>query len=167
VAPASSPLYAPRWAAPVALVLTAFGIGVAIYLTIAHYDAHVSLVCSSKGAINCEKVTTSAQSKVFGLPVAVLGLAYFVGMVPWQLPAAWRSGDPRVRFGRLVYCASGIVFVFYLVYAEAVIIKAICLWCTSVHVVTLLIFVVTGFATALSLPALDEDVATEGSPAQL
>ena len=34
--------------------------------------------------------------------------------------------------------------------AEAVIIKNICLWCTSVHVITLLLFIVTGFATALS-----------------
>lgn len=140
----------PRWAPPIALILTLAGIGVAIYLTIAHYDTGVSLVCSSKGAINCEKVTTSAQSKVFGIPVAVLGLAYFVGMLPLQLPAAWRSADPRIRWGRLVYAAAGILFVFYLVYAEAVIIKAICLWCTSVHVLTLLLFVLTGFATALS-----------------
>jgi uncharacterized membrane protein len=146
-------VYAPRWAAPIALVLTLAGIGVAIYLTIAHYDTHVSLVCSSKGAINCEKVTTSAQSKVFGIPVALLGLAYYVGMVPWHLPAAWRSADPRIRIGRLVYCASGIAFVFYLVYAEAMIIKAICLWCTSIHVITLIIFMLTVFATALSVPA--------------
>lgn len=150
---ARRPIEAPAWAAPAALVLTLAGLGVAIYLTIAHYDMHVTLVCSSKGAINCEKVTQSAQSKVFGIPVAVLGLAYFVGMLPLQLPAAWRSADPRVRWGRLVYCVAGIGFVFYLVYAEAVIIKAICLWCTSVHVITLLLFVVTGFATALAMPA--------------
>ena len=140
----------PRWAPPIALILSLAGVGVAIYLTIAHYDTGVSLVCSSKGAINCEKVTSSAQSEVFGIPVAVLGLAYFVGMLPLQLPAAWRSPDPRIKWGRLAYCAAGIVFVFYLVYAEAVIIKAICLWCTAVHVLTLLLFVLTGFATAMS-----------------
>ena len=146
-------VYAPRWAAPVALLLTLAGIGVAIYLTIAHYDTHVSLVCSAKGAINCEKVTSSAQSKVFGIPVALLGLAYFVGMVPLHLPVAWRSADPRIRIGRLAYCASGIVFVFYLIYAEAMIIKAICLWCTAIHAITLVLFTLTVFATALSVPA--------------
>jgi uncharacterized membrane protein len=142
----------PRWAPPLALILTLAGIGVAIYLTIAHYDTGVSLACPSKGAINCEKVTSSAESEVFGVPVAVLGLAYFVGMLPLQLPAAWRSRDPRIRWGRLAYTAAGIVFVFYLVYAEAIIIKAVCLWCTSVHVLTLFLFVLTGFATALSYP---------------
>lgn len=138
--------------------MTVAGIGVATYLTIAHYDSHVSLVCSAKGAINCEKVTSSAQSKVFGIPVALLGLAYFVGMVPWHLPAAWRSGDQRIRIGRLAYCASGIVFVFYLVYAEAMIIKAICLWCTAIHAITLILFMLTVFATALSVPASLVDV---------
>jgi len=160
-------LRAPRWAAPVALLLTVAGLGVAIYLTIAHYDTHVTLVCSSKGAINCEKVTTSAQSRVFGVPVAVLGLAYFVGMLPVQLPAAWRSGNPLVRYGRLAYCLSGIGFVIYLVYAEAMIIKAICLWCTSVHVITFLLFVVTAAATALSYPpdAVDDEPDDASAPA--
>ena len=88
---------APVWASPVCLVLTAIGIGLATYLTIAHYDTHVSLVCSAKGAIDCEAVTTSAQSKVFGIPVAFLGLLYFVGMIPWHLPMAWRSADPRIK----------------------------------------------------------------------
>jgi uncharacterized membrane protein len=143
---------APVWAAPVCLVLTLIGIGLATYLTIAHYDTHVALVCSSKGAINCEAVTHSAQSKVFGIPVAVLGLAYFIGMVPWQLPAAWRSADPRIKIGRLLYGGSGIAFICYLIYAEAIIIKKVCLWCTGVHITTFVLFIVTVFATALAIP---------------
>jgi uncharacterized membrane protein len=149
---------APVWAAPVCLLLTAIGIGLATYLTIAHYDTHVSLICSAKGAIDCEAVTTSAQSKVFGIPVALLGLAYFVGMVPWHLPVAWRSADPRIKIGRLIYGATGIGFVCYLVYAEAVIIKKVCLWCTGVHITTLVLFVITVFASALAIPV---DVATD------
>ena len=143
---------APVWAAPVCLVLTAIGIGIATYLTIAHYDTHVTLVCSAKGAIDCQAVTTSAQSRVFGIPVALLGLLYFVGMIPWHLPIAWRSADPRIRIGRLLYGLSGIGFVCYLVYAEAVIIKKVCLWCTGVHITTLFLFVVTVFASALAIP---------------
>jgi uncharacterized membrane protein len=143
---------APAWAAPVGLVLTLIGIGLATYLTIAHYDTHVALVCSSKGAINCEAVTHSAQSKVFGIPVAVLGLAYFIGMVPWQLPAAWRSPDPRIKIGRLLYGGSGIAFICYLIYAEAIIIKKVCLWCTGVHITTFALFIATVFASALAIP---------------
>jgi uncharacterized membrane protein len=142
----------------VCLLLTAAGIGFAVYLTIAHYDTHVTLVCSSKGAINCEAVTTSAQSKLFGIPVALLGLLYFIGMVPWHLPAAWRSADPRIKYGRLLYAGSGVAFVCYLIYAEAVIIKKICLWCTGVHIVTFILFFVVVFATALAVPSTVDDV---------
>jgi uncharacterized membrane protein len=146
----------PRWAWPVGLLLALIGLGVAIYLTIQHYDTHLTLSCPNTGIINCEKVTTSAQSRLFGVPVALLGLLYFVGMVPLQLPVAWRSGDPRIRYGRLLYCGSGIVFVMYLVYAEFVLIRNICLWCTSVHLITLTLFAVTAFATALSFPLAPE-----------
>jgi len=147
----------PFWTAPVCLLLTAIGIGIATYLTIAHYDTHVSLVCAAKGAIDCQAVTTSPQSKVFGIPVAPLGLAYFVGMIPLNLPVVWRSADPRIKIGRLLYGLAGIGFVCYLVYAEAVIIKKICLWCTGVHITTLVLFVVTVFASALAIPS-DVDV---------
>ncbi len=84
-------------------------------------------------------------------------------MIPWNLPVAWRSADPRIKFGRLLYGLSGIGFVCYLVYAEAVIIKKICLWCTGVHIVTLLIFVVTVFASALAIPTdvSDDDEADD------
>jgi uncharacterized membrane protein len=143
---------APGWAAPVGLFLTLVGIGLATYLTIAHYDTHVTLACSSKGAINCEAVTTSAESKLFGIPVALLGLVYFVGTLPWHLPAAWRSPDPRIKIGRLLYGASGIGFVCYLIYAEAIVIKKICLWCTGVHITTFVLFIVTVFASALAIP---------------
>ena len=73
-------------------------------------------------------------------------------MIPWNLPVAWRSADPRIKFGRLLYGLSGIGFVCYLVYAEAVIIKKVCLWCTGVHITTLVLFVVTVFASALAIP---------------
>ena len=34
----------------------------------------------------------------------------------------------------------GIVFVLYLVYTEVITLDSICLWCTSVHVITFLLF---------------------------
>ena len=41
-------------------------------------------------------------------------------------------------------------FVLYLVYAEVIQIDAICLWCTSVHVATFLIFALLVFHTSFS-----------------
>ncbi|MGH8988667.1 MAG: vitamin K epoxide reductase family protein [Acidimicrobiales bacterium] len=131
---------AARWRTIAALVLSIGGLGVSTYLTVAHYS-HTPLACSDSGIVNCEKVTTSAQSVFLGVPVAVWGLAFFVAMVAVNLPAAWRSVDRRVHALRLAMVVVGMCFVLYLVSAELLIIKNICLWCTSVHAITFLLFV--------------------------
>ena len=131
------------------------GFGVSIYLTIEHYTSNNYAGCPATSGINCAKVTTSAQSMVFGvLPVAVLGLAFFVAMVVLNLPigSLWQLRSVRLlRLGSLVI---GIGFVLYLVYAELFQIQAICLYCTSVHVITFLLFVLVVFdATFRNAPA--------------
>jgi uncharacterized membrane protein len=138
---------APRWAAPVSLLVCVLGIAVASYLTYAHYTDVRNLACSDKGKINCAKVTTSAQSHFLGMPVAVLGLAYFVAMAALCLPWAWRRPERIVRVGRLVAAAGGVAMVLWLVYAELFIIDAICVYCSIVHGLTLIFFLVVVAAT--------------------
>jgi len=133
------------------LILSLYGMGASIYLTLAHYDTHIGLACSDKGLINCEEVTTSPESIVFGIfPVAVLGLAFYVFMVAVNSPWGWRLSWPAVRWLRLGSVIAGMGFVLYLVYAEVDEIHAICLWCTSVHVATFLIFALLIFHAAFN-----------------
>lgn len=139
----------PGWVAPVSLLVTVIGLGVASYLTYEHFTASTTLACPETGIINCQKVTTSEQSHVFGIPVAVLGLVFFIPMLVACLPAMWRNPHPVIRLGRLAYVIVGMAFVFYLVYAELFVLDAICLWCTAVHVLTFILFVVVAFATAV------------------
>jgi uncharacterized membrane protein len=142
----------PRWLAPLSLALCVAGIGVASYLTAAHYTSAKILACSDKGLINCDAVTTSPQSVIFGIPVAVLGLAFFVGALPFMLPAAWRTANPWVHRARLAGTVVGIGMVGYLVYTELFTIGNICLYCTAVHVITVLIFITVAVGTALLIP---------------
>jgi uncharacterized membrane protein len=137
----------PIWIVVATLVLSLLGLGDSIYLTVTHY-VHGALVCQATAVINCQKVTTSPQSVIFGIPVAVLGLAYFVAMTGLNLPPLWRSGDARIAYARLGLAVVGIGMVVYLVAAELFTIKAICEYCTGVHVVTFLLFalIVTSFA---------------------
>lgn len=128
------------WRPLAALLLSVAGLGVSIYLTVDHF-AKIPLVCTESGIVNCQKVTTSAQSHFLGIPVAVLGLAFFVAMAACNLPAAWRSDDARVHVARLALSVAGMAFVLYLLAAEFLIIGNICLWCTSVHVLTFLLFI--------------------------
>jgi uncharacterized membrane protein len=139
---------APPWLRWTTWGLSLAGLGVSVYLTIAHFNTSVSLVCPATGGINCEKVTTSPQSYVFGIPVAVLGLAFYIFLVAANSPWAWRARWPQVQWARLGSVIVGMIFVLYLIYTELYTIGAICLWCTSVHVITFLLFALTVFSAA-------------------
>ena len=133
----------PRWVTISAPLLCLAGLAAAAYLTIAHYNAHVLLACPEQGIVDCAKVTESSQSAIFGVPVALLGLLYFAAMTPLHLPAAWSSRSAGIRVGRVAAAGAGIAMVLYLVYTELFTLDAICVWCTAVHVITFLLFVVT------------------------
>jgi uncharacterized membrane protein len=122
------------------------GIGISIYLLIVHYDRG-ALICSDTGVVNCSKVLTSSASVIFGIPVPIFGLVYFVAMGVLCLPAAWRSEAAWLAWGRVGGVVVGIGMVVYLVAQEALVLHTICLWCTGVHVLTFAMFlvVVTGW----------------------
>jgi uncharacterized membrane protein len=145
---------APRTAVALWMQLTTFllalaGLGVSTYLTVAHYTESTLAGCSeTKGLVDCTKVTTSPQSYVFGIPVAVLGLAFFVFAVAIMSPWAWRAARREIHLVRIASLVAGIGFVLYLLYAELFVIGSICLYCTSVHAITFVLFVLTVFAAA-------------------
>jgi uncharacterized membrane protein len=132
---------APSWVVWTSLALAVVGVGISTYLTITHFDP-TALTCSSKGIIDCAKVTTSAQSRFLGIiPVAFLGLFQYLCMTALCTPMAWRSQRREVHLARLAFAAVGMAFVLWLLAAELLIIGSICLWCTGVHVVTFALFI--------------------------
>ncbi len=140
----------PAWLRWTTFVLALAGLGVSIYLTYAHYNESALAGCTeTTGVVNCGKVTTSAQSVVFGIPVAVLGLAFYVFVAAIMSPWAWLARRREIGMLRLASMIVGIGFVLYLLYAELFDIGSICLYCTSVHVITFVLFVLTGLAVAV------------------
>lgn len=132
----------PRTVAPgrlIAFGLSLLGAALAAYLTYEHYTGNRTLACSGHGTIDCAKVTTSSESVIVGVPVAVWGLVFFAGMIVLTQPLAWRR--PDLHRVRLAAAGLGFAFVLYLVYTELVTLHAICLWCTGVHLVTLALLV--------------------------
>lgn len=133
-----------RWAGggvPLAtLVVSVLGLADAAYLTYEHFTQSATFACPEGATLNCVKVTTSPQSHVFGIPVAVLGLAFFGFMVAMNSPWGWRVPWRAVHWAKLGSVVAGIIFVLYLIWAELFKINAICLYCTGVHVLTFVLF---------------------------
>ena len=120
-----------------AIVLSLAGVAVAGYLTYVHY-ADLSPVCVG-GSGGCERVQASDQSRLLGVPVAVLGLGAYLVLV-----AATAARGEAARMIAAVTALAGFGFSAYLTREAVVEIGATCQWC-------LLSF---GLMTALAIVAV-------------
>jgi uncharacterized membrane protein len=117
------------------LVLALIGVGIAGYLTYVHY-AGLKVLCLSSGG--CETVQASRYAKLGGVPVALLGLLGYIGILG---TLAIKSELGRIAgFGIALI---GFGFSMYLTYRELFTIKAICQWCVSSAVLMTVLAVLT------------------------
>ncbi|HWC34736.1 MAG TPA: vitamin K epoxide reductase family protein [Mycobacteriales bacterium] len=129
------------WAWKYSLPLAVLGLADSAYLTYTHFHPG-ALVCKASGAINCAKVTTSSQSEIFGhIPVAIVGLVYFAVMTGLMTPWAWQVRNEWVHRFRLLATGGAMGMVVYLISVE-IHLKAICEYCTGVHILNFLLFFV-------------------------
>jgi uncharacterized membrane protein len=119
-----------RWTVAL-LIPAAVGLVDGAYLTINSYFSKVPLVCPSIGPINCDLVTSSKFSVLFGIHVALLGFLFFAVMLGLGI---WRPSF--AAYVMLPLWLIGIIGVGYLVTAEVFFLHAICLYCTLAHVCT-------------------------------
>jgi len=113
--------------------LAATGLLISIYLTLYHY-AGVPLVCSETGLINCASVLNSPLASIFGIPIAVYGMVFFVVAI---LLLFQKNLDAIA-----VWNLFGVGSVVYFVYLEHVI-GSICIWCTAVHLTAIILFAIS------------------------
>jgi uncharacterized membrane protein len=129
------------------LALSLLGVGITIYLTSVHYE-NVPLVCSESGLINCASVISSSYSVVPGtaLPITIPGFGWCVIAASLAIAGLLTTSglwQRRIRLAQFIWALSGLLVVLYLVYAEIVRLHTICAWCTALHVLILVMFLVT------------------------
>jgi uncharacterized membrane protein len=108
-----------------ATVLVALlGAGVAGYLTYVHY-AELEPFCVGGGG-GCERVQSSDQSELAGVPVAVIGLVNYLVITACLLLAGGRLHPAAAALA-----LAGFGFSVYLTYVELFVIDAICQWCLA------------------------------------
>lgn len=118
-------------------IIGVLGLLVAIYLTLYHY-AGIPLVCSEQGVINCNSVLNSSYAILFGVPIAVYGVIFFMVELA-VIHLAGKKKDWVVLYNTL-----GLGFVAYLLYAEYML-GEICIYCTAIHIITLALFILSFF----------------------
>lgn len=110
-----------------AALIALAGIGVAGYLTWAHYGGD-TVACPIGGG--CEAVQSSEYAELAGAPLAVLGLSAYVvmlGLLAWDTVVA--------RLAAAAVALTGLLFSLYLLVVQLFVINAICIWCLANDVV--------------------------------
>jgi uncharacterized membrane protein len=122
--------------------LSLAGLGTSGYLVYSHY-ADSPTVCAGIGS--CEFVQTSEYSEMAGVPVALLGFAFFIALAGLCAVRLIR-GDRVTSWAQpAVFSMSlgGTTFVAYLTYVELFVIDAICIWCVATAGITAACLAVT------------------------
>lgn len=105
------------------LVICVIGLGIATYLTVVHYTGGPVACATGK---TCSTVQHSVYAKLAGIPVPVLGLIGYLGIL--STLAVRGDGGRIAGFGLAL---TGFLFSAYLTYREIFTIKAICEWCVG------------------------------------
>ena len=106
-------------------LLATAGLGIATYLTVAHYVGF-TVLCTTKHN-SCEQVQQSVYAHILGIPVALLGAIGYVGILATLL-APERE---LTRLGTLGLVIFGWGFSMYLTYREGFTLHEYCEWCLS------------------------------------
>ncbi len=119
----------------VATFVAAFGLGVATYIAIADSGGG-SPVCVG-GSHGCQTVADSSYSHLFGVNIALFGLAGYVIL----LGAALLRGDGARMTGFAVALA-GFGYSVFLTYLELFVIEAVCQWCVASAILMTVLLIV-------------------------
>jgi len=123
------------------LVLLALaGLALTAYLTYDYFGGPA--ICLGSG---CEAVAQSPYSRVFGLPVAVLGLLFYCAVLAlglWDLKATPPLRD-HLELTVFGLALTATVFSAYLAYLQFAVIRSLCVLCLASAGLTTTIFILS------------------------
>jgi uncharacterized membrane protein len=98
-------------------------------------------------ALNCYAVLSSSYSEFFGIPLELFAVGYFVvNLLLVYLIAFSDDQLSRISLRSLfVWRFIGIIIVPYLVFVELFLVRAICIYCTIMHVAIVADFIIISY----------------------
>jgi uncharacterized membrane protein len=125
-----------------AALIALAGMFVALYLSLYKLGYIGTLVCAVG---SCETVQTSRWASLFGIPVAVWGVGFYVAVLAVALAglSATLADSRRISQLLVAMTGTGVLFSLWLTYLELFVIDAICIWCVVSAILATLLFVVS------------------------
>ena len=137
----------------------ALGLAAATWSTWVHYQILNSPTyesfCDVNSTLNCTAAYTSRFGAIGGVPVALLGLLFFAGvLVLIALCSRSKAAAPNLPGYVFATSTIGLAVVLYLAYASYFILHVVCLLCVGTYVAVIGLFLISGAATNVPLTSL-------------
>jgi uncharacterized membrane protein/protein-disulfide isomerase len=145
--------------APWLAAFAVLGLGFASASTWVHYkilnDPTYASFCDVNSTLNCTEAYTSRFGAFGGVPVALLGLLFFAGVLG-LVALCSQSRASAQNLPGYVFGAStiGLAVVLYLAYASYFVLHVVCLLCVGTYVAVIGLFLISGAATKVPMTSL-------------
>lgn len=122
-------------------ILAVCGIAVSSVSLQRHYATSKTEFCDAGEMFNCDIVNRSEYSKLFGVPVALIGMLGYGALAGLATVYRARSETPSMLFAG---AAAGLAFALYLTYIEGFVLGVWCILCLGSLTVISLIAILSG-----------------------
>lgn len=123
--------------------LSLIGLFDASYLTYQHFSGLVP-PCQLGSIFDCGGVLQSEYAVIFGIPLALLGVGYYLVSLFFSSWILLRN-EKLAKWAILFVGCGGVVASTYFVYLQLSVLKAVCLYCMISALISFLLFVVGQF----------------------
>lgn len=137
-----------KWPPLTIMLLALIGVFDTAYLTIEHFQGG-EVSCSITNG--CGEVLTSQYATIGPIPLALLGLLYYLTIV--MLAALWADKyKPKHLLMLRAVMSAGFALSLYLVYLQLFVLDAICQYCMLSAMTTTIIMVISWLAAPTKQP---------------
>ena len=141
------------------LVFAALGLGASSMSSYVHYklltDSSYTSLCDVNPALSCSQAYLSPYGSLWGVPVALAGVFFFMVVLLVAALGARATSAVRESAAAYIFALStiGLAVVVYLGWASFQL-HTLCLFCATTYVAVIAIFVISGNATTFPMTKL-------------
>jgi uncharacterized membrane protein len=121
------------------ILLGVIGFGDATYLTIKHFQNEPPACSILEG---CKQVATSNYSVIWGIPIALMGLLYYLCLLFLAIIYFDTKNEFFIKLA-ILQTVLGFIFSLYLTFLQIFIIKATCIYCLLSATSSILLFMLS------------------------
>lgn len=130
------------------ILLSLVGIGVSIYLTYIHYmvtggDGSFSSFCNVNASVNCDAVAASEWSILFGIPVALWGMLFYIVFAELSFLKIIARNFLNITIYLFWMSVLSLLYSIFLFYISKFVLETWCILCAVLWITNLLFFILT------------------------